>query len=141
MAKSLTFADNRREYDLNGKITVRFNPTDEGFVSRLRDTFEKLDALQELLSSGDMFERFGELDMDMRARIDALLGDGVSEALFEDMNCYALADGMPVWANLVLAILDEVAEAYEDEFGKTDARVKSHTDKYDALMRKYRRGT
>ena len=140
MVKSLNFADNKREYDLNGKVTVRFNPTDEGFIARLEDTFESLDGLQNELADGAGFAKFAELDKDMRKRIDALLGDGVSDALFEDMNCYALADGLPVWANLVLAILDEVSEAYDDEFGKTDSRVKSHTAKYDALMRKYRKG-
>lgn len=140
MAKSLTFSDNRREYDLNGKVTVRFNPTDENFVSKLEETFESLDELQAETAGGEGLKRFAELDRGMRAKIDALLGDGVADALFEDMNCFALADGLPVWANLILALLDEVAEAYESEFGRTEARVRERCSKYDALMAKYRRG-
>lgn len=140
MAKSLSFSDNRREYDLNGKVTVRFNPTDENFVARMESTFESLEGLQNEFADGEGFEKFMDLDKDMRKRIDALLGEGVSDALFDDMNCYALADGLPVWANLLIAIMDEVSQEYEAEFGKTDARVKSHAAKYDSLMRKYRKG-
>lgn len=138
MAKTIAFADNRQEYDLGGKVKVRFNPTDETFVAKLEQTFSSLDGLQEQVASVPGIQKFVELDKDMRKKIDALLGDGVSDALFEDMNCYALADGLPVWMNLILAILDEVSEAYESEFGKSDARYRQHAAKYDAMMRKYR---
>lgn len=138
MPKSLTFDRNLVEYDINGMATVRFNPTDEGFVQRLHDVFGELDGLQDALS-GDGFAKFGELDTKMRASIDGLLGEGVADALFPDMNCYALADGLPVWMNLVLALLDEVAEAYEREFGKSAARMGAQSAKYDAMLAKYRK--
>ncbi len=139
MAKQLTFDKNLVEYDINGDYTLKFNPTDEGFVARLEALFESLEGLQGRLAEGKGFAQFGELDAEMRAQIDALLGEGASDALFADMNCYAIADGLPVWMNLVFALLDEVADAYEREFGKTDARVKAHNAKYDALMAKYRK--
>ena len=141
MAKQLSYDKGLVEYDINGDYTVSFNPTDEGFVAKLEETFGSLDELQGKLASDDVFSKFGELDAEMRAKIDGLLGDGASDALFGDMNCYAIADGLPVWMNLVLALLDEVSEAYEREFGKTDARVKAHNAKYDALMAKYRKKT
>ena len=143
MAKTLSFATGVEEYDVNG-VKVRFNPTDETFVSRLYEAFGSLDGLQGRLGDDDaedVLGKFARLDAEMRQTIDGLLGAGVADALFPDMNCYAVADGLPVWMNLVLALLDEVTEAYEREFGKTDARLKAHSSKYDAIMAKYgRRG-
>lgn len=144
MAKTLSFETGLVEYDLNGSATVRFNPTDESFVSRLHDAFGRLDGLQARLTdgggdAGDVLRRFGDLDAEMRETIDGLLGEGVAGALFPDMNCYSIADGLPVWCNLMLALLDEVAEAYEREFGKTDGRLKAHSAKFDAMMARYGR--
>lgn len=143
MAKTLSFETGLVEYDLNGAVTVRFNPTDESFVSKLYDAFGELDDLQAKLTdgggdAGDVLKRFGDLDADMRGTIDGLLGAGVADAAIP-MNCYAIADGLPVWCNLMLALLDEVTEAYEREFGKTDGRIKAHSAKFDAMMAKYGR--
>lgn len=142
MAKTLSFDTGVEEYDVNG-VKVRFNPTDEAFVSKLYDAFGSLEGLQEGLAGDggteEVLERFARLDKEMRQTIDGLLGEGVADALFPGMNCYAVADGLPVWTNLVLALLDEVTEAYEREFGKTDGRLKAHSAKYDAIMAKYGR--
>lgn len=140
MAKSLKFDTGLVEYDINGVAKVSFNPTDETFVHNLEGTFGRLDGLQGKLSDGEGFGSFVGLDKEMREAVDGLLGAGVSDALFPNMNCYAIADGLPVWMNLMLALLDEVSEAYEREFGKTDRRVRAHKAKYDALMAKYRTG-
>lgn len=143
MPKTLSFDTGLVEYDLNGSVTVRFNPTDESFVSKLYDAFGKLDGLQEELTdgggdAGDVLRRFGDLDEEMRGTIDGLLGAGVADAAIP-MNCYSIADGLPVWCNLMLALLDEVTEAYEREFGKTDGRIKAHSAKFDTMMAKYGR--
>lgn len=141
MAKALTFETGVVEYEINGAATVRFNPTDESFVSKLYEAFGKLDGLQGTHGegdAGDALKRFGDLDADMRATIDGLLGEGVADAAIP-VNCYSIADGLPVWCNLLLAILDEVTEAYEREFGKTDGRMKAHGEKFNAMMAKYGR--
>ena len=138
MPKSLTFETGLVEYDINGQATVSFNPTDETFVQRLYETFSTLDGLQDSFAKSKDFSQFAGLDKQMRQSIDGLLGEGVSDALFADMNCYALAGGLPVWTNLILALLDEVSDAYESEFGKTDARMKAHEQKYAAMMAKYK---
>lgn len=142
MANTLSFDTGLVDYEING-VPVRFNPTDEGFVSKLYGAFGSLDGLQEGLAGDggaeDVLERLARLDKEMRATIDGLLGAGMSDALFPGMSCYAIADGLPLWMNLVLAILDEVTEAYEREFGRTDDRLKAHSAKYDAIVAKYGR--
>ena len=37
--KSLTFDNGIEEYDLDGKVTVKFNPTDVAFLEKLSDSF------------------------------------------------------------------------------------------------------
>ena len=49
--KSLSFPDGLEEYSLNGRVTVRFNPTDASFLERLSELFSRLDALQEAVES------------------------------------------------------------------------------------------
>lgn len=138
MAKSLTFETGIVDYDING-VKVRFNPTDENFIGKLQQTFNELDSLEDSLVDSADFEKFAELDSEMRGKIDGLLGDGTANALFPDMNCYAIADGMPVWLNLLFALFDEVYEACEREYGKSDARMKAWSGKYNKMMAKYRK--
>lgn len=149
MAKSLSVADGLTEYDINGVVTVRFNPTDSGFVERLYGTFTDLDARQdefrqEVDAIGDdgpaMFEYAHKRDAEMRGIIDGLLGDGVADALFPNMNCYAMADGLPVWMNLMFAIADEVQAAYTSEQKRSDPRVQGYSKKYNAMLNKYQQG-
>ena len=45
--KQLQFSTGLEEYSLNGRVTVRFNPTDASFLERLAELFSRLDALQE----------------------------------------------------------------------------------------------
>lgn len=147
-AKTLTFDTGIVTYDLNGDASVRFNPTDASFVERLYRTFADLEAKQDewqrqvedIGEDGErMFAYAKERDADMRRAIDALLGDGVADAVFPDMNCYALADGLPVWVNLMFALAEEVERAYTAEQKKTDPRVKVYSDKYGKLVQKYRK--
>lgn len=147
MAKSLSFDTGVVEYDINGAATVRFNPADAEFAERLYRTFSDLDARQgefqreveEIGEDGDrMFAYARERDHEMRGIIDGLLGEGVADALFPDMNCYALADGLPVWINLMFALAEEVEGAYTSQQKRADPRLRSYNKKYDAMLKKYR---
>lgn len=149
MARTISFDTGLVEYEINGAATVRFNPTDAAFTERLYDAFTDLDARQEEFRSkveeigedgGQMFAYAKERDLEMRGIIDGLLGEGVADALFPDMNCYALADGLPVWINLMFAIADEIQAAYTAEQKRTDPRVAGYNKKYEDMMQKYKRG-
>ncbi len=148
MAKSLKFDTGVVEYDLNEDVKVRFNPTDTAFVERLYKVFGDLEAKQDEFQArideigedgAAMFAYASERDAEMRGLIDGLLGEGVSDALFADMNCYALADGLPVWVNLMFAISEEIEAAFGAEQKKADPRVRGYNKKYEAMRRKYKR--
>ena len=144
MTRTLTFDTGIVEYDVNGTTTIRFNPADDMFVSRLYETFGKLEELQDKLSASednDVLAAFGEADKDMRAQIDALLGEGTADAVFPHMSCYALSGGLPVWVHFCLALLEETGNAYGKEFGKQDATTARYRKRFDEISKKYRKRT
>ena len=136
--KELNFDLGLNEYDLGGKVTVRFNPTDVSFLEKLSDSFAYLDLIQEevklsreeITDEKDIYNLAKNLDGKMRDIIDALFGQDVCTPLFGDMNLFASAAGLPVWANLMLAIADEVQDSMDSELKKREARIRKYTEKY-----------
>ena len=127
------------EFDLCGRVTVAFNPTDLSFVEKLSRTFTKMDALQErvnrvreeLKDEKDLFAFARDVDAQMRTILDELFGKEVCAPLFGTMNLYASAGGFPVWANLLLAVTEECESAMKGELKKRDERIAKYTDKYE----------
>ena len=136
--KSLTFDNGIEEYDLDGKVTVKFNPTDVAFLEKLSDSFASLDLIQEevklsqeeITDEKDVFNLAKNLDQKMRDIINALFGQEVCTPLFGEMNLFASAGGLPVWANLMLAVADEVQNSMQGELKKREARIRKYTEKY-----------
>lgn len=103
-------------YNINGSCQFSFNPTDSGFVEKLFNAFDTLDKKQDAYKAEvektankrEVFETARKMDEEMRDIINDVFGFDICTALFGEMNVYALADGLPVWANLMLSIMDEV---------------------------------
>ena len=136
--KELNFDTGLVTYSLNGKCEVTFNPTDSTFVKRLFDAFERLDQRQEayraevekMADRKQIFTFTQERDKEMREIIDGVFEAPVSEALFGSMNVYSLANGLPVWCNLMLAAMDEIDTVFAREQKTTNARITKYTAKY-----------
>ena len=142
--KELNFESGLVTYSLNGKCEVIFNPSDSNFVERLYSAFEDLDKKQEgykatiekMANKREIFEFARERDSEMREIIDGLFGVPVSDALFGGMNVYALANGLPVWCNLMLAVMDEVDSTYAREQKATNPRIAKYTAQYQKYQKK-----
>ena len=126
-----------KSYRLNDAVEICFNPTDAAFVGKLYSTFEELDKKQEdykaeanKIELSEVFQLAKKRDAEMRGMIDAALGEGVSDSLFPGINVYALSNGLPLWANLLLAIIDEIDAESAKEQGLTSARVRKYSEKY-----------
>lgn len=136
--KELVFDTGLVTFNVNGVCEVSFNPTDSEFVKRLFDAFDTLDKKQDaykaevekIADKKEVFEIARRRDKEMREIIDNVFGVPVSDSLFGSMNVYALANGLPVWCNLMLAIMDEVDTTFAREQKATNSRVKKYTDKY-----------
>jgi len=136
--KELRFETGLVSYDLNGGAQVTFNPTDPAFAERLFNIFDALDkkqdayntVKQESADTRQMFDFARKLDAEMRAMIDEALGQPVCEALFGGMNVYALADGLPVWCNLMFALMEELDSGLVREKKAMNPRIQKYTSKY-----------
>jgi len=121
----------------NGACEISFNPTDSAFVEKLFNAFDALDKKQEaykaeierVADKREIFEIARKRDAEMREIIDGIFGP-VSNSLFGDMNVYALAGGLPVWCNFLLAVIDEIDTAFAREQKATNPRIAKYTAKY-----------
>lgn len=142
--KELQFDTGLVTYNVNGRCEITFNPGDIGFVKKLFDLFDRLSGRQEdseklsdeELSGRELFAITDKMDAEMRGDIDALFGEGVSNALFPNVSVFALAGGFPLWANFCMAVIDEIDGNLSEEEQKARARVDKYMKKYRSYKRK-----
>lgn len=144
--KSLSFDSGLISFEVNGiENAVRFNPTDTEFFRRLYSTFEELDRLceqyklrAENLAKGDAKEQYklmSDLDKDITDRINDVFGDpGLCDRIFTidgiRVSPNALAGGLPIWANFLLAVIDEREISFEEQQKLTKSRMDKYLKKY-----------
>lgn len=135
--KQLIFDDGLVEFDVNGKAKIMLNPTDSAFAQKLYAAFESLDVKQDAYKSRiekignkkEIFDVTCEMDAEMRSVIDGVFGP-VSDAIFGDMSTYSMASGLPIWANFMLAVMDEMDTTLSREQKATNPRIAKYTSKY-----------
>lgn len=135
--KALQFETGLVTYSLNDNCEITINPTDPNFVEKLFNTFNELDKKQEAYETevkgaakGEIFNIARHRDAEMRKIIDEVFEAPVCAATFGSMNVYAMADGLPVWANLIFAVMDEIDTTFAAEQKKTNPRIEKYTKKY-----------
>ncbi|BAK99014.1 hypothetical protein OBV_18160 [Oscillibacter valericigenes Sjm18-20] len=125
-------------FSINGVCDISFNPTDSAFVEKLFNAFDTLDKRQEaykaeIEKTANKREVFGtarKMDAEMREIIDGVFDRPVCADIFGGMNVYALADGLPVWCNFMMAIIDETDTTFAREQKATNPRIAKYTKKY-----------
>lgn len=136
--EAIQFDTGVKTFSLNDKCEISFNPTDSAFAEKLFNAFDTLDKKQEeyrreaaaARDPRQIFAFVKERDAEMRTLIDDTLGAPVCSSLFANMNVYALANGLPVWCNLMFAIMDEMDTAFAREQKAANPRIQKYTAKY-----------
>lgn len=136
--KELNFDTGIVTYNINGKCEFSFNPTDSIFAEKLFSAFDTLDKKQEAYKADveknankrEVFDTIRKMDEEMRDIINDVFGFDICAALFGNINLYAMADGFPVWANFLMAIMDEMDTTFAREQKATSPRVQKYTKKY-----------
>lgn len=121
-----------------GEAIVTFNPTDMSFIERVFNTFDVLDAMQEeysekissLTNYAEVFEIAKKIDKDMKNAIDRTFEQSVCDELLKSCNVFMLADGLPVWANIMLSVIDLMDDTFTAQKKATNPRLKKYIDKY-----------
>lgn len=121
-------------------VVVRFNPTNMLFVERVFRTFDEMDEIGETFNkkiesvSDDwkrLFEITKEAEEEMREKLNAVFATDICTPLFgEYESVYAAGDGLPIWANILLAIIDEMDTAFVEEKKKQNPRIQKYVAKY-----------
>lgn len=140
--KELNFETGLVTYKVNGSAELTFNPGDVGFVEKLFNTFDRLAKRQDnaeeenrRAEGAELFELARKRDAEMRAEIDAIFGTPVCDSIFGNTNVFAIADGMPLWCNFLMAVIDEVDASADGMPSRTNQRVKEYTAKYSKYSR------
>lgn len=130
---NINFETGVKSYTVNGMANaIRFNPADGGFLKRLLGTFERMTELQKNVSpdEGDSLESLEKFNADARAEIDALFSEGTCHLIFGDVSLGSLANGLPVWMNFLLAIMDECDEAISEAKTSASPALQKYLKKY-----------
>lgn len=125
-------------YTVNGGFELCFNPTDSGFVERLFNAFEVLDkkhesyrnAVEKMADKREIFDFTRKCDKEMRELVDQVFDAPVSDGVFGKINVYAFGSGLPIWANFILAVMDEIDTAFAREQKAMNPRLQMYLDKY-----------
>ena len=144
MAEVIKFETSLKEFSLNEQTSVFFNPTDMTFIERVFSTVEKLGevdetynaALDKVDDNAEVFDLAHAHDEEIRAELNSLFGKDICTPVFGEMSVSAIADGFPVWANLLFAVIDTLDEAFLEEKKKTNPRLAKYTAKYSSRNRK-----
>lgn len=135
--EGIRFDSGVQSFDVNGVVTVEFSPTDSDFAQKLYSVFETVDEKQKEYTeqikaaqgTRDMFDIAKSFDASMRTMLDGLFDKPVCDALFKT-NVMALADGLPVWCNFLLAIIEKMEVGFEAEKLKTNPRIAKYTSRW-----------
>ena len=134
---ALNFSTGIKTFDVNdGAAQISYNPTDVNFVSTLYDLFVacseryEADKDKKFENNTAFFEYAKQRDSEVREGIDALFGEGSAALVFQGISSYAMADGLPLWTNFLLAVIDTVPEEMSKQIKTSKPRVEKYLKKY-----------
>lgn len=137
--KILQIETGLKEFSLNDAVTVRFNPTDSAFVGKIYTTFSELEKKQEEYqkkimegTTDEVIELTKTLDKEMRDTLEDIFGVDVVTPLIGNANVYSMAGGMPIWTNILLAVMDELEVSTEEQRKLNAEKIAFYTKKYQA---------
>lgn len=141
---NLSFGDGRKTYTVNGSVEICFNPASARFAGTLLDMVDHCQNImnevreKQLKVEADkaaVFELAKEQDDRIGAEIDSVFGTGKAAQLFP-AGPTAWADGLPVWLNFSMAILDELNENINEQKQQAEPRLAEYMKKYEKYTRK-----
>lgn len=142
---SLTYSAGKRAYTLNEGAVIYFDPCDAEFANKVIVAVRNCQDIQSKFPREpmqDLDEQLAliqEMNANIRRQIDAAFGEPVCDKAFCGSSPCAIADGLPVWLNFLMAVIDEVDANMPEGEKRARVRVQQYMDKYNAKYGKYRR--
>lgn len=138
MAEIIRFDTGIKEFDINGAVKVYFCPTDMDFVERVFNVADAIDKkseefqdrIKDLDDNRAVFDEARSIDGEIREMLNSIFNMDVCTPLFGTMSTYAVADGLPVWANFIFAIIDTLDGDFAEQKKRTNPRLQKYIAKY-----------
>lgn len=142
---TLSYNAGKREYTLPGGGVILFDPCDSEFANRVIVAFRNCQEVQKRFPK----EGFSDLDEqlsciqginnDIRKEIDSVFGEGAADKACCGSSPISISDGLPVWMNFLMAVIDEIDANMPEGEKRSRARVQQYMDKYNTKYAKYMR--
>lgn len=98
-----------KEYQLNGKETIRICVTDPGIIDRVKSLPKKIEEIEKKYGDTITEENLEPLNKVVRQLIDETINcPGASDKAFGAINCLGISDGNPVYVNFLSVLLDQL---------------------------------
>lgn len=151
MNNVISFDTGIEEFYLNDQVSVVFNPTDIHFIEKVLDAFDDISDLYEKYqksveeledddptkeAAARVYDIAHAADAEIREKINEVFGKDVCTPTIGGRSILMPAKGLPVWENLLLAIIDKFDSQLIEEKAKTNPRLEEYTKKYRRIRKK-----
>lgn len=121
-------------YRINGKCEILFNPSDINYLRRINEAFEKLSSIYDKYANmeatdDEVFQIARERDEAMVTVINEAVNADINTAL-DGISICAFAGGLPIWLNLILALIDTMDDSAKNIEKEANEKIKKYTKKY-----------
>lgn len=125
------------EYNIDGKIVLRFNPADATFVKNFNAAFKALAGAQSELAEAAttvddeaFFDASAATNTKLRGILNDLFGEDICTPIWGTADLTALSDGLPLWFNFMMALIDEIDADMKSVKDVRSARLDAYLAKY-----------
>lgn len=140
--QSLNFKTTLKTYTINDdeNAVIKINTTDFGLIDRLKNLVErtgkiadKYKAMSEDKLNIDVFIDF---DKDIRKEIDYVLGEGVSQSAFGDVNCLSICDdGSMIFENFLNCVVPVILDDVQTAVANRSKHIEKYTNQAKRLTK------
>lgn len=140
--QSLNFKTPLKTYAINDdeNAVIKINTTDFGLIDRLKNLVErtgkiadKYKAMSEDKLNIDVFIDF---DKDIRKEIDYVLGEGVSQSAFGNVNCLSICDdGSMIFENFLNCVVPVILNDVQTAVANRSKHIEKYTNQAKRLAK------
>lgn len=117
-----------KEYQLNGKETIRVCVSDPNIIDRIKGIDARIDEVRKKYGDNVTVDNLGALDKEIRKIVDDVIDcPGACDKAFGGINCLSMSGGQPIIFNFVNALMeqlkDDIVEAASDEVPAEKVRL------------------
>lgn len=140
--QSLNFKTTLKTYAINDdeNAVIKINTTDFGLIDRLKNLVERTgkiaDKYKTMSEDKLNIDVFIDFDKDIRKEIDYVLGEGVSQSAFGDVNCLSICDdGSMIFENFLNCVVPVILDDVQTAVANRSKHIEKYTNQAKRLTK------